>query len=788
MRKAPKLLILCGAASTTVLLSTLFIPPPDFVASVPRSAVLMDADTTWLAGKPSENEQWCFEPSLQYPEKYYRALITYEDKRFFSHIGVDAIALARALLNNLKNKAIKSGASTLTMQLARLHYGNKSRNAWNKLAEIHLAIRAEIYMSKEQILSAYASAAPFGGNIVGIEAASMRYFNRLPHDLSWAEAALLAVLPNRPAVLFPDKFNPLLFKKRNRLLKKLYLQNIIDSIDYTLAIREPLPDGLVSIPVLATHALNKCISATGKQQTFYTTLQASIQAAATAAVRVHMPYFSANGIHNAAVMVLDVETGHVKAYVANVTDNVTKPYTGFVDCIAAPRSTGSILKPMLYACALQEGLYTPYSLIPDIPTQIGGYVPKNHDLTYDGAVPFKNTVYRSLNVPSVRVLQHYGVPKFHQMLRKMGLTTFSKPPSHYGLSLILGGGEATLWDVCGVYASMARTLNHYNRFNGVYFNKDWHAPILLKTDSNHRYFSEKSLKTAPVLSASVIWHTFEAMKEVYRPDLEEGWKNFPNANTIAWKTGTSFGNRDAWAVGVTPDFVVGVWVGNANGEGRAELTGIKAAAPVLFDVFRLLPQTKWFSPPRNDMQKMAVCAQSGFKAVACCVNTDTVLLSVKSKTVENCMYCKAYFIHPSTGFRVHSDCYSVHHMQKHCGFQLPPVMETYYIKQHPTYRTLPPFDKSCMSYIAAQTAEIVYPVNGSKIFLPKNFNGEKEQLVAKASVNAYHKTLHWHLNHTYIGSTTSEHKMPLVVPAGAYTLSITDEWGKHNEVRFEIVN
>ena len=556
--------------------------------------MLFDNKGNLLGAKVADDGQWRFAADTLVPQKFASCIATYEDKRFYTHIGIDAIAVGRALLQNFRNGKIVSGGSTITMQLARLQTHRKGNSILAKFIEGLVALRTETEYSKQEILRLYASKAPFGGNIVGLEAASWRYYGRNPSQLSWAESALLAVLPNNPSRIFPGQNEGLLKKKRDNLLKKLWLLHQIDTSTYRLALLEPIPTKPLLLPKAAPHLLDQAIKDGHKNEQIFSTIDANIQHRATEILRKYHELFVANGIYNGAVLVLDVKTGKTLAYVGNVENEHNEANSFDVDLIQRPRSTGSILKPFLFAMNLNEGRLLGQSIVPDIPTIIGGYAPKNHDFGYDGAVMFKKSLSRSLNVPAVRVLQEYGIEKFRNNLQLLGLSTFTKPAAHYGLSIILGGGEATLWDLCSTYASMARSLGHYNKFKGVYFDFDYRKAIydskILKQDAYLRYLL-KPVSTN-ILSASSIWFTFDAMNEVSRPDLEIGWKNFSSSIKLAWKTGTSFGNRDAWAIGCNPDYVVGVWIGNADGEGRHQLTGINCAAPVLFCLLYTSPSPR----------------------------------------------------------------------------------------------------------------------------------------------------------------------------------------------------
>ncbi|MCK7537073.1 MAG: hypothetical protein MZV63_41995 [Marinilabiliales bacterium] len=250
--------------------------------------------------------------------------------------------------------------------------------------------------------------------------------------------------------------------------------------------------------------------------------------------------------------------------------------------------------------------------LPDIPTQISGYTPKNFDKSYDGAVPADEALYRSLNIPFVKLLQQYSTDKFYFKLKQLNLSTIDKPANHYGLSLILGGAEVKLDEITGCYASMARSLNHFMDYSSKYNKNDFHRINYLKSQKNTK---EKILfERTSIFDAASIWLTFEAMKNVNRPYQETGWENYSSSQQIAWKTGTSFGFRDGWAIGITPKHVVGVWIGNATGEGRPGLTGLNTAAPVMFEIFKLLPTDNWFKPPYDELVKIPVCKNSGHRA------------------------------------------------------------------------------------------------------------------------------------------------------------------------------
>ncbi|HEY1040150.1 MAG TPA: penicillin-binding protein 1C, partial [Bacteroidia bacterium] len=645
------------------------LPSPLF--ETPYSSVLYDKSGKLLAARIASDNQWRFPESKNIPARFVTCLVQFEDKRFYNHLGVDLDATGRATYQNIRSGKVISGGSTITMQVIRLARKNKKRSYFEKLIEMIWASRLELSHSKAEILSLYAVHAPFGGNIVGLEAASMRYFGRSPDKLSWAECATLAVLPNSPALIYPGKNQQLLLKKRNRLLEKLYESNKIEKETLELSLLEPLPDKFFPIPQDAPHLLNRCIKENGEGLSLTTSIDLDLQKQINNLVEYNAKTYRASEIHNAAVIIAEVNSGKILSYVGNTKALKNEDHGNDVDVINSVRSTGSLLKPYLYAGMINDGELLPGMLIPDIPTQIGGFSPKNYNLTYDGAVPAWRALARSLNIPAVKLLQQHGLEKFHQQLRDIGLTTITRPASEYGMSIILGGAEGKLWDLTGVYASMGRTVNHFSLYNGSYFKNDYRSLTYLK---DAEVDNEKS--TGQKLSAAATWLTFEAMAEVSRPELDASWKRLSGGRKIAWKTGTSFGFRDGWAIGITPDYVVGVWVGNADGEGRPGLTGISAAAPLLFDVFGILPQkSPWFGEPFKEMKQVKVCKQSGYRASVNCPETDKIRAPITSEKTSQCPYHRIIHLDQTGKYRVTNECENVASMQHVPWFVLPPAVE-----------------------------------------------------------------------------------------------------------------
>ncbi|ESU19979.1 pbpC protein [Flavobacterium cauense R2A-7] len=752
---------------------------PRVLFQEPYATVIESKEGELLGAKIARDGQWRFPAQDSVPYKFKKCIVYFEDQYFYKHPGFNPMAMFNAIKQNNKAGKVVRGGSTLTQQVIRLSRKGKGRTYFEKIIEIVLATRLEFRHSKDKILELYAAHAPYGGNVVGLEMASWRYFGVQSHQLSWAESATLAVLPNAPSLIFPGRNQDRLLNKRNRLLLKLKQEGVIDQQTYELAIAEPLPQKPYDLPQIAPHLLQR-VAKNQEGSRVKTTVEMALQNRVNQIAKYYYSQYRQNEVNNLAIMVIDVANRNVMSYVGNAPTDAD--HQKDVDVIGAPRSTGSILKPLLYAAMLDEGELLPNTLVADIPTQISGYTPQNFNLTFDGAVPAHRALSRSLNIPSVLMLQEFGVHKFYEELQRFKLKDISKQPDHYGLSLILGGAESNLWDLCRTYAGLSSTINYFNKNQGKYRTGEF-AELNYKSDFTPDFGSESKDKT--ILGAGSIWLTYNAMEEVNRPEGDEAWKFYDSSLKIAWKTGTSFGNRDAWAIGTNSRYVVGVWVGNASGEGRPTLTGVTSAAPILFDVFNLLPRTKWFATPLGDLTTLEVCRLSGHLAQEDCPKLKQ-LVALKGRTTSVCPYHKTVHLDKTGQFRVNSSCESVDNIITKKWFVLPPVMEWYYKSQHIDYQVLPPFRKDCM---ATQTTsmDFIYPKANSKIYLTKNFNSEIQPVILKVAHSQRDTELFWYVDEVYKGTTKTFHEMPIQANSGIHYITVVDEFGTEIRRKIEIV-
>lgn len=778
--KSRRFFILAALLLPAALLYWHSLPEPLF--NEPVSTIIRDRDQQLLGAHIARDQQWRFPPIEQAPDKFTTSLVQFEDKRFWQHPGIDPVAISRAIVLNLKHGGVVSGASTLSMQVIRLSRKQKQRTFTEKLKEMLLALRLEMRYSKTDILKLYASYAPFGGNIVGLEAASWRYFGRRPEQLSWAEHATLAVLPNSPALIHPGRQRQQLKKKRDILLSRLHERGFIEQLEYELAVNEPLPQKPHPLPRLAPHLLDTLSQSTASAR-IGATLDKSLQEKAMRIVDLHAQRLKLESIHNLALLVIDNKDLSVKAYIGNSSSRQTGEHGHAIDLIHKPRSTGSTLKPLLFAHMIQAGEILPETLVADVPVRYAGFRPQNYDRSYRGAVRAKQALARSLNIPAANMLSQYGVERLQSDLKNMGMTTLHRQAGKYGLTLILGGAEGTLWELTGLYANLARLAGLGHGQAAPY----WLRPTILQ--------GKEAAKHKPAqLSSASAWMTLQALLEVSRPGNDGYWRKFSSTRKIAWKTGTSFGQRDAWALGVTPRYTVGVWAGNASGQGVAGLTGTRIAAPLLFDIFNLLPDDRrWFEKPHWQFKTIDICKNDGYLAANGC-GSMAYEVPINSFFDRISPYHQRIHLDRSGDWQVHSGCESVSNMQHLSWFILPPDQAHYFQQNHAYYRNLPSFRPDCRSAGLAgnlsagnNPISLLYPQRGTQIYIPVQLDGKAGKAVFKALHQNPEMRLYWHIDEQFIGSTTTFHEQAIWIKAGDHQLTIVDDDGNRREQQFTVL-
>lgn len=746
------------------------IPLPEPLFEANYSTVVWDEDGHLLRAFLNTDEQWYLAPvdEHQIPEKLKLAILNFEDRHFYRHPGVNPFSIARAVWQNLASGAVKSGASTITMQVIRLATKNR-RTIGNKMLEILQAIKLEVKFTKEQIFKMYVHHAPYGGNIIGYQAASLAYFNKRPGQLTWAEAAMLAVLPNSPGMISPVMNRKELLQKRNRLLEKLSRKKVLSPEIYRSSIVEPLPGYRPSFFNLAPH-LAQTLKESENQRPghIHTYIKREYQQGIEKLVSRHLKYLNSRGIRNGSAIVVETATGRVRAYVGS-QDFFDMENGGQVDGVTAPRSTGSILKPFLYALAMDEGLILPQTRIRDIPSYFGSFSPANADRKYNGLVSADEALIRSLNVPAVRLLNAYGFHQFFLFLEAAGLTTLFRRPDDYGLTLILGGAEASLFDLARLY----RGLGSYGHFSPLRITKKDRLP-----------------DPAPAsISAEACYLTLNILRQLKRPGAEYYWDQYQHQYPLAWKTGTSYGQRDAWSVGVSPRWTIGVWVGNFSGEGNSNLSGAACAAPLMFDIFNSLPKggdRHWFSRKGLRFRTVELCQETGFAAGPECERTIRIDGPRSVKPLRRCPFHHSIFVTPDEKYSVCSRCWQPGNYRKIKKLIYPPDVSQYLREAGVILAHLPPHRPGCPGQNQSRPLQILYPVPNARIWLPRDFSGDLQKITLRVAHRSRNRHIFWYLDDVYQGKTRDPHKLAVPFKAGWHRLTVVDEDGNRQTRKFYV--
>ncbi len=750
------------------LLLFYFVVPLNLDRFRDYSTMVLDNDDQILRVFLNDQEQWCLPPINDnvIPTKLETTVLTYEDRSFFYHLGINPWSLLRAFYLNIKYGKVISGGSTITMQVVRMAAQNP-RTIPYKLLEIFQALKLEIKFSKSQILKMYLNHAPYGRNIIGIRAAALKYFGREPENLTWSEAATLAVLPNAPGLISPGKQQQKLISKRNRLLETLLQRGIIDEATCNLSKLESVPDIVYMLPMLAPH-LSRQAAQEANSTIIHTTLNKQIQRDTESILTQQAEYLQSIGINNICALICKTKTGEIAAYCGS-QDFWDIDRNGQVDGVQAARSPGSTLKPFLYALSMDDGILLPETRLNDVPTYFGAFSPENVGKNYDGLVTAHEALVRSLNVPAVRLLYTYGLVEFYESLKAAGISTLFRRSNEYGLTLIIGGAEANLFDLAGLY----RGLGNGGRFSKLYWNK-----------------TEKFKNEIQIISPGASYLTLDIMQDVIRPGSEYYWHQYEDQWPLAWKTGTSFGNRDAWAIGINPEWTIGVWVGNFTGEGNPALSGAATAGPILFDIFNSLPKDtakNWFSPPLQQT-RVSICKDSGYLATENCPDKLDVWAPLNMKPLKFCPYHKKRFLNDAETFTVCSHCWEEENYHEMCTLEYPPIVAKYLRKRGQIVPKILPHNLQCDRIRQDKTIEIIYPTKGSVIYIPKDMGGIKQKLTIKIANRNRQSRIFWYLDSIYLGTSDDEDDMSLDITKGHHKLYITDEFGNDAEVSFKVIS
>lgn len=728
-------------------------------SNIRYSQLILSADHKLLNASLSTDQQWRMKAELsEVNPLLIKTMIYKEDRWFRFHPGVNPIAIARALWQNITRQKRVSGASTITMQVVRM-LEPRERTVANKLIECFRAFQLEFHHSKNEILGLYINLLPYGGNIQGVKAASFLYFDQEPQALSLAQIVTLAIVPNDPNHLRLGTGNQRILKERNSWLKKLSKYKLFDKKNLDDALLEPLAAKRYESPKQIPH-LARLLSTLHPDKPVITTyIIQRIQDYAENTVMEQVNMYRGMGVGNAAVILIDNHTHAVIAYVgsAGFSDN---RFQGQVNGASALRSPGSALKPFLYALAIDRGLITPKTVLQDIPQDFNGYRPQNYDETFRGRLPASQALALSLNIPAVELANRVGVDLFNEKLSRGGLKWIGERKKTLGLSVILGGCGVTLTEITNLYSCLANGgIKYLPRFT----TED-------KTNEADTLFSEQS-----------VWMINEILTGLKRPDLPNNFENSINLPHIAWKTGTSYGRRDAWSIGYNPDYTVGIWVGNFDGTGIPELSGADFATPILFKIFNYLTYNQkpvWFKrPPGLDFR--LVCSESGLPPGESCTNLEmddyipavspnrkcdhlTPVLVDESGSISYCRSCV-----PQAGYRT--------------AFypNLSPGLIAFYEDEQIPYLKIPPHNPLCSRVYHNDSPIITSLTDGKEYFL---YSSAKQQLQLAFTATSDVNKVYWYINDKFFKEATRGQKLFFTPVAGQVKISCSDDKGRNKDI------
>jgi penicillin-binding protein 1C len=735
-----------------------FFPLPD---KIEYSTIITDNKGELLNAYLTQDQKWRMKTELEEISPLLRkTIVAKEDKYFYSHPGVNPFAVTRAFFKNLFRMKVTSGASTITMQVARALEPGK-RNIWSKLREMFRAFQLEWKYSKKEILQLYLNLVPYGGNIEGVKSASLLYFKKNPDHLSLAEITALSIIPNRPSSLVLGKNNDLIIKERNRWLQKFADDKIFTSKEIEDALAEPLMATRNTVPHYAQHISYKL-----KQQgghSIQTHIDLNTQLKTEKLVEDYSRSQRLRNIKNAAVIIIDNKTHNVISYVGS-SDFADTTDGGQVNGADAIRQPGSTLKPLLYAMCFDEGLLTPKMTMTDVPVNYAGYAPENYDQKFNGYVTVEYALEHSLNIPAVKCLKLLGNEKLIQKLSSCNFKQIRKDQNKLGLSMILGGCGTSLEELTGLFSSFAN--------NGVYF-----SPSYSMNDTLH--------KRVNMVSDAAAYMVNNILSKVNRPDFPLSWSATEKMPKIAWKTGTSYGRRDAWSIGYNKNYTVGVWSGNFSGVGVADLSGANIATPLLFKIFNTIDydsDVEWFTPPK-DCEQRQVCSETGLlPADHCsrlimdefiplisptkqCNNVQEVLLSADEKI----SYCKSCV--PETGYK------------KKMMKIVEPDMQAFFSEQGISYEKIPPHNENCEVIFKGNAPAITSPGNGSEYLLSKK-NPEPLMLTCKTANDV--SKVYWYIDDKFFKACHPSEKQFFIPTEGPVKISCTDDKGRNRNIAIRV--
>ncbi len=746
------------------LLHWLF-PLPDRIA---YSTIVLDRKGEVIHAFLTRDEKWRMKTELsEISPVLKKSLIYKEDKYFYYHPGINPLALGRAAVMNMVKMKRTSGASTITMQVARM-LQPKNRTYRNKLTEIFRALQLEWRYSKDEILQLYFNLVPYGSNIEGVKSASVLYFKKNPDHLSLAEVTALSIIPNRPSSLRIGWNNDRIVTERNKWLKRFEADRLFTAKEIADALDEPLNAKRSEVPKLAPHLALKLKKKTGLE-IIRTHLQMQMQQKIEKMTGDYVSGLHTLGIYNAAVVVVDNRTHQVITYLGSADFN-NQQDGGQVNGADAVRQPGSALKPLLYGLCIDNGWMTPKTMLEDVPVNYNGYQPENFDSRFNGYVTVEYALENSLNIPAVKALNDLGTDKLIGKLEACEFKQIKRDEKKLGLSLILGGCGVTLEEMTGLYCTLAN--------NGVYHPLRF---SLSEPPSQPDKKQPLSLDTGvQILTPSANFMITEILSKLARPDLPVNWEQSSHTPRIAWKTGTSYGKRDAWSLGYNKNYTVGVWVGNFSGAGVPELSGANIATPLLFKIFNTIDynsSNEWYAMPK-DCGLRLVCSETGRLPNDYCTNTvmDYFIPLISNST--KCDNRREVAVSADEKISYCKNCLPLNGYRKRMYKVVPPEMQSYFDENHIAYEKIPPHNPACDKVFTEGAPVIRTPKNGTEYFISKT---EPEKLQLSCDVTSDVKTVYWYINNQFYQQAGAHERLFFTPAEGQVKISCSDDKGRNSD-------
>ena len=727
------------------------------------STVVVSSDGTVMSAYLSKDQKWRIKIRREdIPEGLKKEFIYKEDRYFYYHPGVNVFALCKAFFRDLRARHVVSGASTISMQVARMLHP-EPRTFANKFKEIFRAMQLERHYTKEQILEMYFNLLPYGGNVEGLKAASLIYLNKKPVDLSPAEIATLMIVPNNPNKYRLGINNPTIVKERNKWLVRFGKAHLYKQQEIDQALTEPLVAKRGSVQRTAPHLCNRLARKLKDENYIQTNLDFNTQKRTQQIVSDFVQKLAMWNITNASAIIIRNKDHAVVAYVGSANFDDLKN-SGQVDGGNALRSPGSALKPFLYAMAFDQGVVTPKSVLYDVPCNYSGYMPHDYDQIYRGKVTVEDALLNSLNVPAVKLLSEMDVNAYITLLEKGGCHSLVNQEKKLGLSLVLGGCGVKLHELTGLYVALAN--------NGMY------APLRWTKDEPEG----KPVQLFSDNASFMISHILTGMLRFDVPANIEGAEDFPK---IAWKTGTSYGHRDGWCVGYNDKYTVGVWVGNFNDAEAPELSGSSCAVPLMTKIFGSLNvynDFNWLKFPKG-LGIRWVCNETGDLPGTYCVNQVSDYYIPGVSTTETCDHMQMVYVDKNEKFSYCETCLPAKGYKEKLYPNYAPDMIAYFNLYHIPYQKVPEHNPNCTRVVADNTLSIEFPVNGTEYMLMKN---ESHQLKLKCSAGNDVSFVYWYVNDKYIAKSKPDEDVFFSPDNGKLKISCTDDKGRTAHIHISV--